>query len=458
MGIRLDWEIEAEQSHLRQRSSEDAITRRKRRMTQLRLLLIILVIPALLLGSVFVVLSRLRAADGEIEQSLRNTIDAEVTALRIGDFNAFSAAQRSASDDWMQKQQGVFNDYQNLKLSQVTQLTGQILSLTIDHNRARAEIQEIINGVPYTRVWFYWRYDDGWRHVPPDYTFWGDVETYPASQVEVRYQTVDDTLAKAMGDEVAQWIQSTCNSFACGALPHLMIDIVPDEALQVTWSAGNPWLLQVPSPYVRRARSDMPFDLDLRFAVAGLLAERLVAYASGDMRAVYPTDAYYLRQAIVSWLIGRFVQLDTNAFIVSSLATNYGDAAVGQLLANLKPDSSLDVLGQITGVASLEQAKLDWRDFLTWRLVTEDQLIQHQSVDSFLALYDTRDEVTRNLAYQRFAQPAQNIKQVVTAVQLETDMAGIPVLRAVVQVGEVENLAQKEVLFRLVDGVWKRAN
>ena len=45
------------------------------------------------------------------------------------------------------------------------------------------EVEEIIGGVPYGRVWFYWRYDDGWRHVPPDYTFWGDARTVEADGV-----------------------------------------------------------------------------------------------------------------------------------------------------------------------------------------------------------------------------------------------------------------------------------
>jgi hypothetical protein len=457
MGIRLDWEIEAEQSHI-QRAGEDAQTARRRRVARLRVLLFILVLIAISGGLVFFVFYRLQAVDAEIAQALRDTVDAEVTALRLGDYTAFSAAQRSASDAWMHTQQALFDDYQTLKLQSNVQLTGQILDLTIDQTRARVKVQEIIDGVPYSRVWFYWRYDDGWRHVPPDYTFWGDVKTYAAQGVTVRYQSVDDMLASTLGDKVSSWLQSACAALTCGDLPALSVEIVPDESLQTTWSPNNAWVLQVPSPYITRARSDMPFDLDMQFAVANLLAERLVAQASNNMQPVYPTDAYYLRQAIVSWLVGKFVQVNTNAFIISSLATNYGDAMVGRLLAALQPNSSVALLGQVIGVASLDQANFDWRDYLTWRVVTEDNLIRQRDDVNFLALYDTRDDTARNLASQRFSDVPLEVTKVIVSAQLEAGADGLPILRAVMQVGEKDNVTEQEVIFRLADGVWKRLN
>ncbi len=457
MGIRLDWEIEAEQSHI-QRAGEDAQTARQRRIARLRLLLFIGVIVALLGGGIFFVLSRLQAVDAEIVQALRNTVDAEVTALRLGDFSAFSAAQRSASDAWMHSQQTLFDDYQTLKEQQDIQLTGQILDVTIDHTRARVKVQEIVDGVPYTRVWFYWRYDDGWRHVPPDYTFWGDVKTYAPQGVSVRYQTVDESLAGSLGDKLSGWLQTACAALTCGDLPTLSVEIVPDEALQTAWSSSDPWMLQVPSPYVRRARSDMPFDLDMQFTVANLLADRLVTQASNAMQPAYPADAYYLRSAIVSWLVGQFVQVNTNAFVINSLAANYGNEAVGRLLRAMQPDSSVALLAQVTGVASIEQANLDWRDYLTWRVVTEDDLIQKRDDVNFLALYDTRDDNARRLASERFSQIPAGVPKVIVSEQAETGADGIPLLRTVMQVGDKDNLTQQEVLFRLADGVWKRLN
>jgi hypothetical protein len=457
MGIRLDWEIEAEQGQVHS-AGEDPVMIRQRRVARVRLLFFMLAIVMVLGGIAAVITWRLRTVDEQIAQLLWNTVDAEVTALRIGDQTAFLAAQRSASDEWLQQQAQVFNDYQQMKLKQDVRLTGQILDTSISDTRARVEVQEIIDSVPYTRVWFYWRYDDGWRHVPPDYTFWGDVKTYEGQGVKVRYQTVDALLATKMGESLQSWIEIGCAALACAQTPDISVDVLPDDALQVSWSANNPWSLQLPSPYVHAARSDMPFDVDLQFSVAGLLAERLVATASANMQPTYPADAYYLRQAIVSWLVGRFVKVDTNAFVIASLAQNYGGESVGRLLQAMQPNSDASILAGIAGVASLDQANLDWRDFLTWRLLTEDELIRRRDDANFLNLYDTRDDDVRSLASQRYTIIPGDIKRTVLSAPLETGAGGVPTLRATVQVQDGSAVTQEEVLFKLVDGLWRRAN
>jgi hypothetical protein len=457
MGIRLDWEIEAEQGQIKS-AGEDVVAVRRRRIARLRLLVLMLIIVLILGGIAAAITWRLQAVDEQIAQLLRNTMDAEMAALRIGDEGAFLAAQRSASEEWLQQQTQVFDDYQQMKLQQDVQLTGQILGMTISDNRARVEVQEIIEGVPYSRIWFYWRYDDGWRHVPPDYTFWGDVQTFEGQSVKVRYQTVDALLASSIGENIERWLQTGCEALTCDQPPEVSVDILPDDALQVSWSPNDPWALQVPSPYVRQARSDMPFNVEMQFSVANLLAERLVAVESANIQPVYPADVYYLRQAIVSWLVGRFVQMDTNAFVIDSLAANYGAPAVGRLLMALGPSSDVSVLAGAAGVASVEQANLDWRDFLTWRLMTEDELIRRRDDANFLSLYDTRDENTRALASQRCTIVPGEIKRTVSSALLEASADGLPTLRASVEVVQNGTIAQEEVLFRLVDGVWRRAN
>jgi hypothetical protein len=456
MGIKLDWEIESEQSGGQHNIGEEATSARQRRRTWLRLLLLVLIVVGVLGGAAAAVISRLRTIDDQIEMLLRNTVDAEITALRIGDLNAFLTAQRSASNDWLLAQQGVFNDYQTLKQQNKIELTGQILGLTIDKNRARVQVQEILSGVPYTRVWFYWRYEDGWRHVPPDYTFWGDVGQYQGKSVTVRYNTVDAPLANAMGASIDTWLATACAALPCGTLPTLSVEIIPDNTLQPAWSTANPWSIQIPSPFTDRARSDMPFDTAMQLKVSNLIADRLVSAASNNMQPTYPADAYYLRQAVISWLVGQFVQFDTNAFVISSLAKNYGPAAVGKLVTSLQPNSDGRVLATAAGVSSLEQAHLDWRDFLTWRLSTEGELIKRRDENNYMNLYDTHDETVRNLAAQRF-NTAPPESPVVVSAQLETS-SGTPVLRALAQVGPKDKRTQQEVQFRLVDGLWRRVN
>ena len=235
----------------------------------------------------------------------------------------------------------------------------------------------------------------------------------------------------------------------------MRVEIVPDDGLSVGWSLNDPWLLQIPSPYVKRARSDMPFEMGTQIEVANLIAERLVSQASNNLQPTYPADVYYLRQAAISWLVGRFAQINTNSFLMMSLAQNYGDASIGRLLQTMQPDSDVRVLNQVTGTTSLEQGNLDWRDFLTWRLAVEDQLIERHDEGNFLALYD---EAVQNAAYERFIAAQTGERRVVVSAPLEIGADGSPQLRAVVNVGEEDTLHQEEVLFRLVDGLWKRAN
>lgn len=457
MGLRLDWEIESEQQFVRQASGEDPESRRKRRRRRF----IILMLPFVLLlivGAVAgLVMLRLRQVEAEVEQVVRDTVDAEIATLRIGDEQAFLNFQRSAAGDWLTQQQEVFTNYQALKIGGDIQLTGQVVSVDVDGSRARAQVQEIIDGAPYVRTWFYWRYEDGWRHVPPDYTFWGEISTLEGDHLTIRYGEVDAALAQAMHAALSGWLQTACNSLGCGELPALRVDILPDPGLKTDWAAEDAGLLRVRSPYTGLARMDAPFDFSMQFEIANLLAERLVSTVSGGAQPEYPTDAFYLRSSIVSWLVGRLVSINTNTFLMTSLAQNYGEDAIGRLLRAMPPNSSVSIFNSVTGTASLAQANLDWRDFLTWRLSLEDELIRRGDDGSYLALYDTRDETARNLAYQRYNAGASGESRVVTAATLETAADGVHQLRALVEVGNPVT-RREEVLFRLVNEGWLRAN
>lgn len=456
MGIRLDWEIEADQQQVRQ-AGEDPLARRRRRRARLRVALAILLVFGAA-GAIFgAIVLRLRAVDEQAARLLRSAVEAEVAALRIGDEAAFLALQRSATDDWIVRQQIQFGDYQALKTARDLQLTGRVLNVEIDDQRGRAQVEEIIDGTPYVRTWFYWRYDDGWRHVPPDYTFWGEPQSLEGQAVGVYYREVDEPFARAVAGALDAWLAAGCTALSCGGIPALTVEIVPDETAQMAWGDNDSWTLRLPSPYVGVARLDRPFDLNRQLEAAGLLAGRLIDTVSGGLAPVFPADAYYLRTAITSWLVGRFTQINTNSFLIASLAESYGDAAVGALVRALRPDSGVDVIAAITGVP-LDQASLDWRDFFTWRLTLEDELLKRGAESAFLDLYDTRDDNARQLAYGRFAAGSTGERRVVVSVISEDDPAGGVRLRAVVQVGEGAAARQEAVLFRNSNGLWRRLN
>jgi hypothetical protein len=462
MGIRLDWEVEAEKSGTH-KATEDPNLARARRRAQIRFLITFGVVLSILAGIAWLISRRLEEADQRIEQFLRDTVDAEVAALRIGDWNAFAQAQRSADPAWLEtRQRGYFDTYQELKVERDVELTGTIRDVVIEGTRGRVLVEEIIDGVPYVQPWFYWRYEDGWRHVPPDYTFWGEVGQYNGTNVVVLYRSLDEPFAREMGLAVEKWVNSTCATvLQCGDFPHITLSVLTDETMsEPRWSSEDEWRMEVPSPYLIRTRFDLPFSGDHQIRVADLLARRMVEQASADPTApIYPTDAYYLRPSVVSWLVGRFVSLNTNALLMTSLAQNYGEERVGRLVQALRPDSSMAVFADVTGVANLGEANLDWRDFLTWRLTLENELYSTTDEAAYVALYTPQAEGLARERYAAFAPDVTLPRPIVTLAAVGVGSEGTPEIDATVEyTDEAGNTTEGRVLFRLIDNVWKRAN
>jgi hypothetical protein len=470
MGIQLDWEVEAEQSN-RRSTGEDPEARRRRRRSLILMLITLVLLGGLAVAGTTLVFDQIDRVNERLETNLRDTVQAEITALRIGDWTAFARVQRSATDDWLRIQRSQFERYQDILLaSENTQLTGQVLDIAIDDPNARVTIQEIIDGVPYSRVWFYYLYPEqdtdgdgeidepgGWYHVPPDFTFWGESAQYDGAYVDVAYRTVDFALAEAMGPALNDWVGFACQAYNCENLPEIRVQVVPQDTPQIDWAPGDlndVWTLILSSPYADRARSDMPFSPELRAEVAQHFAERLTLFQTGGQRMVDTADANYLFHAAVSWLVGQYRQVDTGAYLIASLARQYGLPAVGQMIATLAPGANISFLSDITG-APLDESQVDWRDFFTWRLHQEQTLWEQGLRSDFLALYDVRDSGTQVVTGSRFDEGVSTMEQVVTSVGYTTPAEdGSPQIVATV----VDGAEEFQVLFRLVNNRWYRAS
>jgi hypothetical protein len=458
MGIKLDWEVENE-TPFAQGAREDRAAARKRRMAALRLFLGVLGVLGIFGGLLVFLWVRLEIVGNELERALVDTVNAEVATLRVADRNAYLAVQRSASDTWVTTQASTFADYQRLKSNYNLQLTGRVVNIEVDGPRGRVQVEEIIDGVPYVQTWFYWRFaDEGWRHVPPDYTFWGSNSTIETERFTIVYSTVDETVAGSTSTSLTAWLDTACGLMDCSALPPIRIEIVPQTGLTTSWAPENNNLLRIPSPYVGRARMDDPFENALRSAVASAIAQRLTTQVMGNVQPRPASEAEYLKNAVNDWFVGQFVQVDTQSYLMSTYAARYGNDAMRQMIVGLSPGATLSMMLGPVGVANLSQLEVDWRDYLTWRLNLERRLQIEGDQVGFTNQYDTNDPAIVGLAGQRFATPPTDDQRIVMGVQANIDANGAPILQAMVRYINGDQTREESAIYRLVNGEWKRIN
>jgi hypothetical protein len=383
--------------------------------------------------------------------------------------------QRSATDSWLIAQEQTFQAYQDLKANADVTLSGRVVDTEINGQRGRVIVEEIIDRVPYHRVWFYWRYADvvqvddngdetiiegGWRHVPPDYTFWGESRTLERDGITVRYDAVDSALAEGVASALTAWRDVICNTASCELLPALTVDIAPQPGTAMRWAQdaeSSGWRLLIPSPYTDRARADRPFDPQMRLSAATLLAERLTDSLM-TASVAYPHDAYYLREAALSWWVAQFTEQQTDSYLIDSLVTNYGGDALVQVLRSLQPTSNIGILATVIEAPTLAEANLNWQDFIAYRLRTESQLIQAQDENAWRQLYHFRDASVENAAYARFSSGIAPSAYQIQAINRATYPDGSPQLQVRVQVVENGQTLERIIVFDLVNNTWLRAN
>ncbi len=459
MGVKLDWDIEAEKGKNKEHR-EDPIQRNARRFGVFKLFLVVAIFALILGGIAYLVYQRLEQVNQHVEQLLVDTVQAEVTALRVGDLQAFQDRQRSATDDWAIAQRATFEAYQNLKVSSNVVLSGQVTDIEVDDQRGRVFVEEIIDGVPYIRTWFYWRYQDGWFHVPPDYTFWGASETIETEDYIVRYREVDEQVAAALDTSLENWFTNICAYVDCATIPFITIDIIPAPQSPVRWQENDPntWQLIVPSPHTDLARADTPFDNQLQIDVASLLVRRVIDNVSNLGGAAPNSDALYLQDTVTAWLVGQFVQVNPETHLLDSLIVQYGNDIIASIMRNLQPASDISLLASSAGVASVADLQVDWRDFVLWRLETEDALITERNEGIWVTLYDFTDTNVRDIAYQRYQNNFTATNRVVNEANVTTSSTGVPQLVARVTVTRGFETGEEIIVFNLVNGNWLRAN
>ncbi|MHB8630194.1 MAG: hypothetical protein ACYDBJ_28710 [Aggregatilineales bacterium] len=456
MSAKLDWQIEAERTE--QRAQEDPAVRRRRRQQRIILAVLTLAIIAVIVGVAGAIALRLNTVDTRLRQTLIDAAHAEIGALRIGDRQTFNGLMRSLDTDWLTEQNKRFDRYQALKAQGTLQFTDQISDgdVAIDGSRGRVLTTELVNGQTYHALWFYWRYSDGWRHVPSDLTFWGDPGEIDGQATTVQYDGLDAPLATALAERVERWWTAGCQYLNCAGLPHLTIHIEhQDSAPPPAWDGQSALTLDINSPLTvgDRVLADPPLSPDLEATIAGQITDKLFDQASGQLTVNADADAAWLRRETIDWLTalllgrGNVQQLS----FMQSLSDHYGGAqAIVAVMRQLSPNADISTLSLALG-QPLNLLNVDWREFFQWRLGLEKDLIQGGNQTRYLALWDVSVPSVATLAQERWASPNQALPQVQSAT-----LAADPTLGTVATVHATLSGGSVTLRFRVIAGTWKR--
>lgn len=471
MGIQLDWQVESEQA--RQKATEDPNAKFERRRRRRRVLFGIILIVLIITGVITLIRWRLSVVENRIRQDLIDTVNVELTALRIGNYSNFISVQRSASEDWLSDQIGFYDDYQSLKADGQLSIDDEIVDVTIDPDqpRARVLVEQTINGEPYRLVWFYWRYNDleseqnGWRHVPPDVEYWGDKSTIKEDNIRVVYYELDSDLGKALAPLVEQWWNEGCELLGCASQPTLTVQIVPETLDEPMWDLYEPLLLRVPSPLIRgRAYYGKIPQPELEQAVQEMIADKLLDVRIGiDLNPSPYTDTYWLNEEIVAELLAVFNPSQTGSTFFNSLESLYGEDFLARMMQSFGPGNNIGILQNainpavpVPDLPDEELNQFHWIDFFQWRLRAE-QVAQGNDPNSFREFYDTVDSDALAVAQQRFENrdPNSPIPRVVSVI-VSRDSFSRRIANVDVLPNPDDESVQVTIVFRWSGTTWKR--
>ncbi|HEX3050453.1 MAG TPA: hypothetical protein VHP83_07350 [Aggregatilineaceae bacterium] len=481
MGIKLDWQVESENSQTL--ATEDLEGRKRRHRARARLLVLVLLVVCLFGAVVGSIVWRWHEVEDQFKQDLLDTVEVERTALRIGDYDSFLAVQRTISDPFKIEQGNRYTEYQNLKRQNRIDLTRPILDSAIRERTGRVVLEEVKDGIAYQTVWFYWYYEDGdpeaergWRRVPDDLEFWGDSNDLERGSIRITYRDLDEGLAKTLAPRLNDWWTNGCVLLQCTtALPTLHLEIVAARPMSVEWSTNSPATLRMTSPLLasiispddERARVDNSIPPAYARLLSDQLAQRIVRHATNNLAPITNADAAWFQLELARWLAAVYQNGPSvpDTGFTGALVAQYGPTIPAILAHTLLPDTTLDqIMIAATGLdlAALSPDQLNtypWQGYFQWRLDLESRLLRQANGGGlFLALYDLETPGVSDIAQQRASDPAYSTRPVpqVTAVTITRDANGQTFALVDTTRTDGSQTISELVQFRLSGGTWKR--
>ena len=367
MGIKLDWNIDADDEQRRVEEDPLVVAARQHTARRMRNLIIFVAIISLIAGAA--ALSRLQRASGQRRAELEAAVAAETLSLRIGDEAAFLQCQERDAR-WQYFQRGTFEEYQALGSRLV--VSGEILDLTIDSNLARVVLRETLDGEPYRVTWFYEYFpDQGWRRTPSSGAFLGWILHLETDHFEVFYREADEDYTQAVVAQAETWVGEMCRLAPCAGAPTMTIFIVTEPLHEVTWQVGGTPALLVPSPATMRVREHSPLeDPTLRAGLAGTLTWQWSTAILGNAIA-NQTDAEWMRDELAAWLAAEIDETQPGSEVMAALVDAHGVELVMEWVNRVRSgERVLPTLTLLSGNV-LTTLPIPWEGFFEHRLQVE---------------------------------------------------------------------------------------
>jgi hypothetical protein len=457
MGIKLDWEVESDGGWEEVGEDPAAIAARKRRVHRLRNLgLVLLVALGIAGGAIFY---RLHRVGRQLRADLETTISAETLALRIGDRRAFLDGQADVGE-WVRIQDSTFAQYQ--ALGPDIEVTGEVVELDIDADKARVVLREDYQGEPYHIIWFYQHSDAGWLHIPPGPEFWGKSAVDKTAYANLYYYEEDADLADLLRTQIDDWWNAACRATDCAARPRrIRIRIEPDPLTQIGWASYDDSTLLIPSPKLSRFPAGRPIDPALLGQLAELAAGYWASSEIGDEPEPY-SELAWLEDELAVWVRYQFDPEAPPSTFLGVLAENYGVLTVRKFIDGVENGEA--VVPTIAGLTGVPAADLPvaWDGYLAYRLRAEAALIANGFSTEAAVLYRDPERADRADVLDV---PTESIALPDSIEVIATRRVG-DILWAEVQFAQVEEVGRTQETtryvayepFRLVDNRWVHTN
>lgn len=382
MGIKLDWEVEADGGWDEIGEDPAAIAARKRRLKIFRNIALALLVIALAVGAA--IFYRLRQTARQREDDLRAVIAAETLALRIGDRTAYLSLQADVGE-WVRIQDSSFAQYQ--AFGGRIDTPGEIAEMDINADKARVVLLERLDEQDFHVVWFYQYQNGAWQHIPPSVEFWGEQIHEESAHIELTYYERDADLAGLLKVRLNGWWETACRMTDCNEQPpRIHVRIEPDPLTGLGWAAYSSTTLIVPSPQSGRMPVDSQFDPAVLDQLAGLLAGHWAAHEFEGEPEPY-SEAAWLEAELAAWLETIFTGAESGVNFFDPLLQIYGPQMVRGLLNRV--DNGEEVRPVITDLTGEPVTSLDlpWASYLTYRLRAESILITNGHATEAVLLY-----------------------------------------------------------------------